>query len=72
MDGMYCCSYARFAVRAGIVAAIVGVVLFAAASLAGAQTIGTETSQPGTHVIRGLADDGCLYAAADVAVTFTP
>ena len=39
MDGMYCCSYARFAVRAGIVAAIVGVVLFAAASLAGAQTI---------------------------------
>lgn len=35
MDGMYCCSYARFAVRAGIVAAIVGVVLFVAASLAG-------------------------------------
>ena len=44
MDGMYCCSYARFAVRAGIVAAIVGVVLFAAATLAGAQTIGTETT----------------------------
>ena len=53
MDGMYCCSYARFAVRAGIVAAIVGVVLFAAASLAGAQTIGTETSRPGTMSFGG-------------------
>ena len=44
MDGIYCCSYGRFAVRAGVVAAVVGVVLFAAASLAGAQTTGTETT----------------------------
>lgn len=42
MDGMYCCSYMRFAVRAGIVAAVLGLVLFAAASLAGAQTGGAE------------------------------
>ena len=42
MDGMYCCSYMRFAVRAGIVAAVVGLALFAAASLAGAQTGGAE------------------------------
>jgi len=38
MDGMYCCSFMRFAVRACIVAAVVGLVLFAAVSLAGAQT----------------------------------
>ena len=42
MDGMYCCSYMRFAVRAGLVAAVVGLVLFAAASLAGAQTAAAE------------------------------
>ena len=29
-------------------------------------------SEPGTYVIRGLADDGYLYSAADVTVTVTP
>ena len=42
MDGMYCCSYMRFAVRAGLVVAVVGLMLFAAASLAGAQTAAAE------------------------------
>ena len=79
MNDIYCCSYIRFAVRAGIVAAVVGLVLFAAASLAGAQTAGTEPtvttarfSAPGTCVIRGMADDGYLYSAADVTVDVTP
>lgn len=66
MDGMYCCSYMRLAVRAGIVAAVVGLVLFAAASLAGAQVRGAE---PRIHVISGMAGDGCLHSAADVTVT---
>ena len=79
MDGMYCCSYARFAVRAGIVAAVVALALFAAVSLAGAQTVGAEPtftkdvfSEPGTCVIRGMANDGCFHSAADVTVTVTP
>ena len=29
-------------------------------------------SEPGTYVIRGMADDGYLYSAADVTVTVTP
>ncbi|MCY4661223.1 MAG: hypothetical protein OXF93_15675 [Acidobacteria bacterium] len=29
-------------------------------------------SEPGTYVIRGMADDGYLYTAADVTVTVTP
>ena len=29
-------------------------------------------SEPGTYVIRGMADDGYLYTPADVAVTVTP
>ena len=29
-------------------------------------------SQPGTYVIRGMADDGYLYSPADVTVTVTP
>jgi hypothetical protein len=28
-------------------------------------------SEPGTYVIRGLADDGYLYTPADVTVTVT-
>ena len=54
MDGMYCCSYMRFAVRAGLVAAVVGLVLFAAASLAGAQTEGAEPTF--TTEVRPIAD----------------
>ena len=53
MDGLYCCSYMRFAVRACIVAAVVGLVLFAAVSLAGAQTVAagpTFTGWPATAV----------------------
>ena len=29
-------------------------------------------SEPGTYVIRGMADDGYLYTPADVTVTVTP
>ena len=29
-------------------------------------------SEPGIYVIRGMADDGHLYSAADVTVTVTP
>ena len=54
MDGMYCCSYMRFALRAGLVAAVVGLVLFAAASLAGAQTAGAEPTF--TKDVRPIAD----------------
>ncbi len=79
MDGLYCCSYMRFAVRAGIVAAVVALVLFAAVSLAGAQTAGAGPafttavfSEPETCVIRGMADDRNLDSAADVTVTVTP
>ena len=69
MDGMYCCSYMRFTVRACIVAAVVGLVLFAAVSLAGAQTRGEER---GGADVRGMADDGCLHSAADGTVTVRP
>ena len=36
MHEIYCCSYARLAIRIGLVVAIAGVVMFAAVRLAGA------------------------------------
>ncbi|GIT66735.1 MAG: hypothetical protein Ct9H300mP25_02070 [Acidobacteriota bacterium] len=39
---------------------------------AGRTTTTARFSQPGTYVIRGLADDGYLYSSADVTVTVTP
>ena len=62
MNEFYCCSYARLAMRIGLVAAIAGVVLFAAASLALAQAQETSVAPAPTFTRDVLPIDDMSFA----------